>query len=63
MGDGAGSDDARDPALGPLVFDHARDILIIVDATTGRILEANRPTLAAYGGTRTTSSSRARSSS
>jgi PAS domain S-box-containing protein len=51
MGDGAGSDEtaARDPALGPLVFDHARDILLVVDPTTGRILEANRAALAAYG--------------
>lgn len=39
----------RDPEIETLFFEHARDILLVIDADAGRIVDANEAAIAAYG--------------
>lgn len=43
---------ARDPEIETRFFEHARDILLVLDAETGRVIDANGAAEAAYGYTR-----------
>jgi two-component system, LuxR family, sensor kinase FixL len=40
---------ARDPEIETRFFEHARDILLVLDAETGRIIDANQAAVDAYG--------------
>lgn len=42
----------RDPEIETRFFENARDILLVLDAETGRVIDANVAALAAYGYTR-----------
>jgi PAS domain S-box-containing protein len=44
--------DDRDPVIETLFFEHARDILLVLDADDGRIIDANAAAVDAYGYTR-----------
>jgi PAS domain S-box-containing protein len=39
----------RDPEIETRFFEHARDILLVLDAESGRIIDANEAAVAAYG--------------
>lgn len=39
----------RDPAIEARFFEHARDILLVLDADTGRVIDANHAATQAYG--------------
>ncbi|MBL0220961.1 MAG: PAS domain-containing protein [Myxococcales bacterium] len=42
----------HDPEITSYLFEHARDIILVIDADDGQILDANRAAEAAYGYTR-----------
>jgi PAS domain S-box-containing protein len=39
----------HDPEIGTLLFEHARDIMLVLDAGTGQLLDANEAAIRAYG--------------
>jgi PAS domain S-box-containing protein len=42
----------HDPEIGTLFFEHARDIMLVLDAGTGQVIDANEAAIRAYGYTR-----------